>query len=74
MSSKPCHLKKLDLSHNKLWDIGVNVFPRLLANPNCNLEELRYVCIAIKCDKRSFIYSIHLLVMPATRNSAYVCL
>ncbi|KAI7802958.1 putative NACHT [Triplophysa rosa] len=41
LSSKPCHLKRLDLSHNKLWDLGVKVFPGLLANPNCNLEELR---------------------------------
>nr|XP_055044642.1 NACHT, LRR and PYD domains-containing protein 12-like isoform X3 [Misgurnus anguillicaudatus] len=41
LNSKPCHLKRLDLSHNKLWDLGVQVFPRLLRNPNCNIEELR---------------------------------
>ncbi|XP_039507222.1 NACHT, LRR and PYD domains-containing protein 12-like isoform X2 [Pimephales promelas] len=41
LSSKPCQLKKLDLSDNKLWDLGVGLFSGLLANPNCNLEELR---------------------------------
>ncbi|XP_051736583.1 NACHT, LRR and PYD domains-containing protein 12-like isoform X1 [Ctenopharyngodon idella] len=41
LSSKPCQLKKLDLSDNRLWDLGVGLFPGLLANPNCNLEELR---------------------------------
>ncbi|KAL1249564.1 hypothetical protein QQF64_020569 [Cirrhinus molitorella] len=41
LSSKPCQLKKLDLSYNKLWDLGVGMFSELLANPNCNLEELR---------------------------------
>ncbi|XP_051517884.1 NACHT, LRR and PYD domains-containing protein 3-like isoform X2 [Myxocyprinus asiaticus] len=41
LSSKPCHLKRLDLSDNNLWDLGVSVFPDLLMNPNCNLEELR---------------------------------
>ncbi|CAM4682972.1 unnamed protein product [Leuciscus chuanchicus] len=41
LSSKPCQLKKLDLSDNKLWDLGVGLFSGLLANPNCNIEELR---------------------------------
>uniref|UniRef100_A0A8C1US29 NACHT domain-containing protein n=1 Tax=Cyprinus carpio TaxID=7962 RepID=A0A8C1US29_CYPCA len=41
LSSKPCKLKKLDLSDNRLWDLGVGMFSGLLANPNCNLEELR---------------------------------
>ncbi|XP_016370462.1 protein NLRC3-like [Sinocyclocheilus rhinocerous] len=41
LSSKPCQLKKLDLSDNRLWDLGVGMFSGLLANPNCNLEELR---------------------------------
>ncbi|XP_050952246.1 NACHT, LRR and PYD domains-containing protein 12 isoform X1 [Labeo rohita] len=41
LSSKPCQLKKLDLSDNKLWDLGVGMFSELLANPNCNLQELR---------------------------------
>ncbi|KAF4097018.1 hypothetical protein G5714_022987 [Onychostoma macrolepis] len=41
LSSKPCQLKKLDLSDNRLWDLGVGMFSDLLANPNCKLEELR---------------------------------
>ncbi len=41
LSSKPCQLKKLDLSDNRLWDLGVGMFSDLLENPNCNLEELR---------------------------------
>ncbi|XP_059397045.1 ribonuclease inhibitor-like [Carassius carassius] len=41
LSSKPCQLKKLDLSDNRLWDLGVGMFSGLLADPNCNLEELR---------------------------------
>uniref|UniRef100_A0A671N0N9 NACHT domain-containing protein n=1 Tax=Sinocyclocheilus anshuiensis TaxID=1608454 RepID=A0A671N0N9_9TELE len=41
LSSKPCQLKKLDLSDNRLWDLGVGMFSGLLANPNCNLKEFR---------------------------------
>lgn len=41
VSSTPCHLKHLDLSENRIGDLGAGVFPDLLSNKNCNLQSLR---------------------------------
>ncbi|XP_076840634.1 NACHT, LRR and PYD domains-containing protein 3-like isoform X2 [Brachyhypopomus gauderio] len=41
ISSKPCSLKHLDLSDNRLGDLGVRVFPELLSQNNCQIEYLK---------------------------------
>ncbi|XP_035377470.1 NACHT, LRR and PYD domains-containing protein 12-like isoform X2 [Electrophorus electricus] len=41
IGSKPSCLKNLDLSDNKLGDLGVRVLPELLSHKNCQIEYLR---------------------------------
>ncbi|XP_072553440.1 NACHT, LRR and PYD domains-containing protein 12-like [Salminus brasiliensis] len=41
ISSKPCHLRYLDLSDNSIGDYGAGLFSTLLRSKNCKIEDLR---------------------------------
>lgn len=41
LSSNPSYLNFLDLTGNKLKDIGMNLISAVLENPQCNLKTLR---------------------------------
>ncbi|XP_036448013.1 NACHT, LRR and PYD domains-containing protein 12-like isoform X2 [Colossoma macropomum] len=41
INAKPCHLRNLDLSVNRIGDLGAGVFSALLSNDNCKIEYLR---------------------------------
>uniref|UniRef100_W5KLK6 Uncharacterized protein n=1 Tax=Astyanax mexicanus TaxID=7994 RepID=W5KLK6_ASTMX len=41
LKSNPSHLRKLDLTANKIGDSGVKLLSTVLMNPLCKLEKLR---------------------------------
>ncbi len=43
LTSNPTHLRRLDLSKNKLSDTGMNLISTGLGNPHCKLEMLGYL-------------------------------
>ncbi|XP_073669555.1 uncharacterized protein [Paramisgurnus dabryanus] len=46
-NSNPSHIIHLDLSGNKLGDIGMKKISDLLTNPQCRLQKLRLSCCSI---------------------------
>ncbi|KAL0203687.1 hypothetical protein M9458_001705, partial [Cirrhinus mrigala] len=41
LRSNPSHLSYLDLTGNKLKDLGINLISSILDNPHCKLKTLR---------------------------------